>query len=62
MNRFKSIRILDPLYFKLNNVNFNEFTKDFNDLRSCADEISKYKLICDNFNDSIDIIEFWRIK
>ena len=61
MNLFKSIRILDPLYFKLNDVNFDEFTNDFHDLRSCADEISKYKLICDNLRDSIDIIEFWRI-
>lgn len=27
MNLFKSIRILDPLYFKLNNVNFDNLQK-----------------------------------
>jgi hypothetical protein len=33
----KAIRILDPLFFKLNNVDNNEYVKDFPELEFCVD-------------------------
>ena len=61
MNFFKAIRILDPLYFKLNEVNINEIAIDFPELKSCFDEIVNYKLLCQDLRDTIDIKEFWLI-
>ena len=58
---FKSLRILDPIYFKLNSVNFDEFTKDFPELKFCVDELNDYRLICSDLKDSIDSKEFWSI-
>jgi hypothetical protein len=56
---FKSQQILDPIYFKLNSVNFDEFTKDFQELQLCVDELNDYRLICNDLKDSIDSKEFW---
>ena len=61
MKLLKAIRILDPLFFKLNNVNFDECSRDFPELNNCLDEMAKYKLLCEDLRDSINIKEFWSI-
>ncbi len=61
MKLLKSIRVLDPLFFKLNDVDLNEQIVDFPELKDCLDEMVKYKLLCDGLRESIDINDFWII-
>ncbi len=61
MKLLKAIRILDPLFFKMNNVDNNEYVKDFPELEFCVDEINNYKLLCRNLRETIEIKDFWSI-
>jgi hypothetical protein len=58
---FKSLRILDPLFFKLNSFNFDEFAKDFQELKLFVEELDDYRLICNDLKDSVATKEFWLI-
>jgi hypothetical protein len=61
INLFKSLRILDPVFFKLHSIDFDEYTKDFPELRFCKQEMNDYKLICSELNEEVDIKAFWSI-
>jgi hypothetical protein len=61
MKLLKSIRVLDPLYFKLHDVILGDYNLDFPELKDCLDEFSKYKLLCEGLRESINIKEFWSI-
>ena len=61
MKLLKSIRVLDPIYFKLKEVDLNECFRDFPELKDCSDEMVKYSLLCADLRDKIDIKEFWSI-
>ena len=45
----------------MNNVDNNEYVKDFPELEFCVDEINNYKLLCGNLRETIDIKDFWSI-
>ena len=61
MKLFKSMRILDPLFFKLNEVDFNEHANEFPELKNCLQEMAKYKLICKDLRNDINVKDFWAI-
>jgi hypothetical protein len=60
MKLLKAIRILDPLFFKMKNVDYNEYVKDYTELEFCMDEINNSKLLCGNLREKIDIKDIKR--
>jgi hypothetical protein len=59
MTLLKTKRILDPLFYY--NVDNNEYVKAFHELEFCVDKINKYKLLCGNLRETIDIKDCWSI-
>jgi hypothetical protein len=59
---FKSKRILDAVFFKINFVDFDEYTKDFPELKSCKEEMNSYKLICTDLDEAVNTKQFGSLK
>jgi len=59
INLFKSVWILNPVFFKMNQVDVDDVSNNLKELIPCLEEIEKNKILTKTLRDDVDIKEFW---